>query len=194
MAVNYPDESIPQFISFVVSDVSAVLLPTLQAYDSTITGITYLYGNIKEVTQRLTELWQSMQSGNQTNPYPVVVLLEDIRIDRRNTNGYYGTPVINMFIATATNKDFTSAQRETITFQNILRPIYREFLKQLVASQYTSIYSVRAVDHVMYERKYWGLDNNTATQLQTYIDAIDLVDLSFKLNWEWCVNPVTNII
>lgn len=188
--MNYPI-SIPTIIGEVMDNVRAEVLADLQAVDSTITTVNYMYGNWKELQKRM--------NAKVTNPtmnevrFPVVMLIEDITIDQRNSN-VFGKVNLNIVIATSTKEEYSSAQREELKFAPILRPIYYSLRKHLSKHKALTFRTERQVQSKYTERKYWGMDDNSKNALNDYIDAIELQDLETGINWQWCDRAITENI
>lgn len=188
--MDYP-LSIPKLIGQVVDRVRTAKLAELIAYDSTIETIAYMYGNIKEIIKILNEKTQNETLKYQK--YPLFILIEDIQIDRRNTQ-FYGTPTLNLIICNHTKNTYNSEQREAINFTNILRPLYEEFLLQLSKQKGFVINNWRAIDHLVTERKFWGANEQTQNKLGDYIDAIEIEQMRFPIDWKACQTIINSTI
>jgi hypothetical protein len=188
--MNYP-LSIPKLIEQAVDRVRTAKLAELQAYDPTIETIAYMYGNIREIIKLLNEKTQNDEL--KYKKYPLFILIEDIQIDRRNTS-FYGTPTLNIIICNHTLNTYTSEQREAINFTNILRPLYEEFLMQLFKQKGFVIQNWRTIDHLMTERKFWGANEQTNNKLGDYIDAIEIEQMRFPIDWAACQTIINSTI
>lgn len=181
--------SVPKIIQSVIDDVRTDMLETLQAYDETIQTIGFMYGNIREIVNNLAEM--SNNSVEKAKKFPLFILLEDIAVDRRNTN-YYGIAEVNIIICNHTEREYKSSEREEINFENILRPLYQSFLSNLSDSPYIVEPTESSFKHVYTERKFWGADNNTANKLGDYIDAIDITNLKLTISDANCDNLIND--
>lgn len=182
---DYPSASIPLVIGDVVTATISDVLTALQDEYSGIQTINYLYGNMKEIQQRLAEMKQNQNY--QDRQFPLIALIEDITIERGEGNGFYGTANnIDIFIANWTKSDFTSADREAGNFTKVLRPIYKSFMSNLADNSAFALYSDREIRHNYIERKYWGMDDNAANALGYYIDAIHIMNMQLPLQWSYC--------
>lgn len=188
--INITPESIPLIIKKVVDRVRANKLAELQAYDPTIQTVNYLYGNIKEVIKRLEEYQQNETLKYQK--YPLIILIEDITIQRRNS--LFGIANLEMIICNHTKATYTSAEREVINFKNILRILYPELLNQMWGQRGFRIQSRRSIEHDYTERKYWGADDQTANKLGDYIDAIHLTRMQIPIDYPACLTVVNEDI
>ena len=182
---DYPTTSFPLVIGEVVADTTTDVLSDLQAEYSGIKTINYLYGNFKEITQRMSEMQQNQNYADRQ--FPLICLIEDITIERGNGDGLFGTATgIDVIIANWTKSDFTSADREAENFAKVLRPIYKSFMKNLADMPEFMIYTHRDIRHNYIERKYWGMDDNSANALGYYIDAIHISNMQIPLQWSYC--------
>lgn len=189
MSVNYPNISLPKIIEEVVTSVSTEMLATMQAYNPAVNGIYYQYGNWKEVSHELGK--KMSNEGLKDKIFPLIILIEDITIDRTNGGGLFGIAQnVNIVICYRTLKEFSSAERESKTFSPMLRPLYHSFLKNLQRHAAVSLYSERDIAHRYTERKYWGMEDYTADALGDYIDAIEISQMSIPIDWSYCQNII----
>lgn len=159
----------------VVAATSVSLLTTLQAVDSTITGIKYEYGHRADMNERI------ITYGKQgINFMPMVCLFEDYKL-HHGTVGYTGITELTMIIIYYSKPDITRAQREANVFRPILYPIYNELLKQLMVSGMFSIYDVTKVQHDQINRPHWGdPDLYKEYPLKGVFDGIEISNLQLK--------------
>lgn len=189
MSVNYPPSLIATFEE-VVTNVKTAKLAELQEYDTTIQNINFIAGNITEIAKRLQE--------NVNNPterakqYPLFMLLLDFTVERGKSAFYGRANNLNVIIANHTKESYTAQQRDDKNFTPILRPLYYEFLRQILKHPAFTVYTERQIPHNMTERYFWGVDANTKNALGKYIDAIDVTNLSLDINWNYCLTPITN--
>lgn len=183
MITNYPP-SIPAAIGACVDKLRTALLAQLQAVDGTIETVNYMFGNFKEVQKRLQEM--SDYSVDKTRKFPVIILLEDIRVRRQNTTYYGITQDMEIIIACDTRPEFDSEKRETVNFEPILRPMYHRLIYEMANSSAFAITSEYDISHDMIERKYWGTENNTLNSLGDYIDAIHLENIEITVKYASC--------
>lgn len=189
MISNYPQLSLPKVFGEIVTEMNADILTELQAQDSNILQISYLHGNIKEIAAKLVAKRNAPKL--KAKMFPLVLLIEDITIDRRLGSNMYGTANVNVIICNHTKAGLTSEQREDANFVKILRPMYHSLLYQIGQHRAFTLYSDRNIPHTMTERKLWGNDAKTEHALGDYIDAIDLMNMELPLNWNYC-NYVTS--
>lgn len=189
--MNYP-VSIPKSIEAIVDRVRTAKLAELQAYDSTIETIAYMHGNMKEIVANLAEYTNN--PAYKTKKFPIFILVEDIRINRANSDFYGVTDGMSIIIANHTKAEYKSAEREAKNFVPILRPLYQNFLKQIASHPAFNVRSERKVPHKVTERKYWGADEHTVNVLGDYIDAIEITEMNLPINWAWCNDPINSTL
>lgn len=185
MIQNYPN-SIPTIIGEVVAGVSSDILSSLTEYDEKITNINYLYGNIKEISSRLSEIVSSPEE--RSGRFPLIILFEDIDIERDKavTGGYYGqTGDMRIAICAASSPKLTSEEREAQNFPNVLRPLYNSFMYNLQKHKSIMVNSEWDIPHTVTERKWWGTNEQTQQVLGEYVDAIDITRLRLKIDWKY---------
>lgn len=179
---NYP-LSLPKLFGEVVDSIRTAKLADLQAYDPTIQTINYIYGNMKEIVNRLQEY--ANNPAKQLLMFPVFMLVEDITVNRRNNN-YYGKSSFSLIIANWTKPEYNSEQREVINFDNILRPMYVNMLYQIFRHPAFPLPSQRQIPHTYTDRKYWGMDDGGSNVLGNYIDAIEVSFTDLPIDWQYC--------
>lgn len=184
--------SMPKIIGECVDLVRTDLLAELQAYDSTIETINYMHGNIKEVIKRLQEYTDN--SVYRRQKFPIVILIEDVIINRANNNYYGNTQGMNIIIANHTLPVYTSMQREDKNFAPILRKIYNRMLYRMSRHPNFPVQGMDKINHTVAERKYWGADDNTKNKLGDYIDAIDMYNINIPVNFNYCRPETINNI
>lgn len=161
----------------VVAKVSTELLTQLQTIDPLIEGVQFMYGHYNDIRERLTTL--NKTETNATKRFPLVALFEDYRV-KKGRVGLTGIGNLKMIILYKTKKDYTREQRETITFQPVLFPIYYSILKWLKLSGKFMIYDETKIPHDMILRPHWGdpgLYENNAYLLNEVLDGIELNNL-----------------
>lgn len=189
MSVNYPPSLITTFEE-VVTNVKMAKLSDLQDYDPTIQNINFLAGNITEIAKRLQENTQN--ATQRPKQYPVFLLLLDFTVERGKSSFYGRANNLNIIIANHTKESYTAQERDAKNFDNILRPLYYEFLRQISKHPAFTEYTERQIPHNMTERYFWGIDEHTKNAFGKYIDAIDITNLSLNINWNYCLTPITN--
>ena len=161
----------------VVSNVSDELLATLQLIDPLIEGVHFMYGHYNDIRERLTTM--NKTETYATRRFPLIALFEDYRV-RVGKTGLTGIGNLKIIILYPTKKDYTREQRESITFQPVLIPIYNSFLKWLKLCGKFMIYDETKIQHDMIKRPHWGdpgLYENNGYLLNDILDGIELSNL-----------------
>lgn len=187
MTPDYPI-SLSKILREMVEAMETDILADLQEQDSNILQISYMPGGLKELSSKLLKKKNAPKL--RAKIFPLVILLEDVPLDRTSSN-YYGTYNANIIICNQTKRDLTSEERDDENYPKILRPMYHNLLYQIEQHKAVSVYSERRIAHRMVERKLWGDDDKIANMLGFYIDAIDMMNVQLPINWEYC-NYITN--
>jgi hypothetical protein len=188
--MNYP-ASITSLFGDVVTKCSEYVLSDLQDANPAIEQINYLFGPVKELMETLANMQVGQTEINKM--FPLVWLVEDITQDRRSQGGFYGSVNLRVVIAFPTSATYLSAQRESLVFDPILRPIYWNLLKAISVSRaFYGPDEFEGINHRMTERKYWGNDPKTEGALTTFVDAIDIEDLELRIDYQNCFTPILN--
>lgn len=175
--------TIPKMIEAVVLATEAVILPYLKTINPKIQQLHFMCAPADEVIEVLGDM-NKVQS-QQYLKYPAVVLFEDITVAEGRSDAYYGTSSLNLMICTQTQASYKSAERETKSFEPILRPILKEFKKQMHLSPY---FANQRPDWQcdITERKRWGREKLIGTEGKTmgdHIDAITIDNLQLTLRY-----------
>lgn len=122
--------------------------------------------------------------------FPAILNYQPIRQRhvRETTTLYY-----NLAIVGSVDKDWTTEQREVQVFDLLLRPIYREFMRQIEISGYFSTgYGVPSHDY--YEVFTTGGNSaEMSARYGDYVDAIELHGLELKPKSTLCDKDVAAI-
>lgn len=114
--------------------------------------------------------------------FPAIFNLHPIRQEK-------GDDIIlhyNLAIVCYVNSSWTTEQRESQVFDRVLRPIYQEFMNQIQLCNYF-IKDYGIVPHTYYEIYTTGGNAGEILDLYgDYIDAIELHDLTLRLNQRLC--------
>ncbi len=179
--------SVQQTFGQIVVKTNTVVMPKVLANLQTVTGkvpkvteLNYQYGHDKEITNKIQNWTQS--AAQRYKNFPLVWLREDIRFQTDGELRYVEIP--SLIIAMDTQSNYESSQRETNTFNPVLRPIYYELLQQIY---YTGDFRIGdpIVDmpHRMIEHKFWGTPEDTQVQnvFKNFVDAIEIENLRLLL-------------
>ena len=167
------------------------LLDRLQAANSTITGINYMYGHPTELVSRLQLRTQDdgdldSQTGGKWDMWPVVMLFTDFPETMDNTGGgYFQTVTLQIVIAMITERNLFAEQRLNINFKPILQPIYEALMQSIMRSAYFVVQSQKQIRHTKYDRYFWGktgLYGNSGNMFNDHIDAIEIQNLTLRVN------------
>lgn len=173
--------TVPKMIEAVVLATEAVILPYLQTVDSKIQQLHFMCAPSDEVIEVLGNM-NTIQSQMYLK-YPAIILFEDITVAEGRADANYGTTTLNLMICTQTRPQYRSADRETKSFAPLLRPILKEFKKQMHLSDY---FANQRPDWPcdITERKRWGREKLIGEEGKTmgdHIDAITIDNLELTL-------------
>lgn len=158
---------------------------TLTAYKGDIQNVAYHYGHPIEIRETL-QSW-GMAPTYRQGKYPCVLLMEDIVVTQ---GGPYAIARLNLIIATATRPNYKSHQRQEVSFDPVLYPIYDELMRQIRRRGLFVVVNPRSdMPHDKIDRKYWGREivgGTDANKLADHLDAIEIRDLRLKLSNQKC--------
>jgi hypothetical protein len=170
----------------IVERVNLSLMAELQTLEPTIEGIQYEHGHPREIVETLQQKDQSATYRFQK--YPIIALFQDF--PETNIGIGYQTEVnLNLIIAKGTRKDYKAKERYDYNFLPFLYPIYEELLKEIDRDKRIQTYGVQSIDHVKWDRLFWGrngLFGNDSNIFSDYLDAIEIKNLKLKINLKLC--------
>ncbi len=144
--------------------------------------INYIFGNARYVKDYLDELSKDPTSANLK--YPLIALFCPF-VEKRNTPDFYSQAKVRVLIACASTNQFSNEQRRQISFENILRPIYRNFLEALKEDGRFDFGYNEHVQHD-YSENYsygrYGAVTDTGEEVTDSIDAINITNLILNVN------------
>lgn len=182
-----PEVRLTDIIRKVVVRTSAKKLAYLQTVDSTITGIQYQYGHLKDVRERLRAQTIADPSARK---YPLIWLIEDFNVENGKA-GLTGVSDVRIMILHNTKKEYTRQQRENLVILPILIPVYNEFLVQMRAIG--SFMQYGPFDHNRIDRPHWGNPEEWGNKNYLFdepLDGIEISDLSLQIYLANCLNTI----
>lgn len=116
--------------------------------------------------------------------FPSILNFQSIRQDKSSESVRIS---YNLAIVCIVRSEWTTEQREKQVFDCVLRPIYEEFINQInLCNYFQKDYGIP--EHTYYEIfTTGGNSNEIANRYGDYIDAIELHNLSLRLNPRLCM-------
>jgi len=143
--------------------------------------INYVFGNGQYVKERLDELSKT-PSGNRIK-FPLIALFCPFN-EQRNSPDFHTKAKVRMLIACATKQQYSNEQRLELSFQNILRPIYKRFIQALGDDNRLDFGYQGTVAHE-YSENYsygkYGAHTGTGEEVSEPIDAINISNLELTV-------------
>jgi hypothetical protein len=163
----------------------------LPALDASIKGgmntTTFMWGHPIEIVNTLGD-W-TKHDDLKFDKFPLIALFTDIPIFKNKYGDYDGT-LLEIIIATGTERTYDSPTREIKTFAPILRPLYTYFMEELERSNVFAVNDVNTdLKHEYNERFFWGkqgIYGNVGNVFNDFIDAIQIRNLDLKVNVNNC--------
>lgn len=148
--------------------------------------INYTFGNAQYVKDRLDELSKTPE-GNAMK-FPLIALFCPFT-EQRNSLDYHSKAKVRIIIACQSSKEWSNEQRREISFENILRPIYRSFLNALLKERRLDFGYKRIIAHE-YSENYslgrYGAHTGTGDTVSEPIDAINITNLELTITNKTC--------
>lgn len=169
------DVYIVDVVRQVVQKVSENLTVQLQSFRPIITGVHFLTGHHTEIKERLINL--SKSPTGKFDRYPLVALFQDIKETYGDSGGYAFYAPIQVMILYLTKPESYIEERIETVFKPILRPIQKEFEKQLykhnnVVFEYEG---KRRIEKT--ERPHWGAPAKYGNDGYILTDVLDGIEL-----------------
>ncbi len=93
-----------------------------------------------------------------------------------------------IIIAKGTKADYTQSERETLIFEPILIPIYKELIRQISLTEIFGYPHEDKIEHIRKDLPYWGGGEahltNTDNLFKNQVDAIRISDLSLDIGFQ----------
>ena len=175
------EKVISESIVNVVDVIGDVVSEIRDEYDVSGEKPYYLHGHPLEIVNILKE---RTESGTELKfkKFPLIVLLEDF--DDDGPSGVFANRAkVDILFITNTNKDYKAADRYANSFDLILTPLYKLFVKQMLRK--TGVH----IDHRKLKGKiinhlYWGkkgLYGNEGNVFDDFVDALEIQKLDLKI-------------
>lgn len=147
--------------------------------------INYTFGNAQYIKDHLDEL---SSLSDVDRKFPLIALFCPF-VERRDVLGYYTSAKVRVLIACATDRQYSNEQRCKLSFENILRPIYRRFLEALKEDGrfefgYDAIVEHEYSENYSYGR--YGAVTGTGEEVSDPIDAINITNLKLTVKLPSC--------
>lgn len=148
--------------------------------------LNYVFGNSRYIKSNLDELSKSISGTAQK--LPMIALICPFN-EIRNDPDFYSVARVKILIACSTIRDWNNEQRLEYSFKNILRPIYRSFLKALKEDGRFDFGFKKHVRHE-YSENYsygkYGAHTSAGDAVSEPIDAININNLELKVKLPNC--------
>lgn len=174
--MNEPEYIIVDEIREVVASTSVAL--TANDAATFPNPINYQHGYITELNETLRQ-WES--DPNKYNlKFPLVWLAKPFTVKRGEANFYGSLNGVKLFIITSSDKNYKDSERESNSYNPILRPIYRELIKQFMLSTVFDMGKMGEPLHSVTDRPYWGESQQSV--LNDIVDVLEISGLDLKIN------------
>lgn len=180
----------------IVQSVSAQVLATIQANERSVMGrtsiqaINYQYGHFRELILTLSQM--DLSTSLRFQKFPLVYLVMDFKEARGKTAAAYAEVSLQLLICHQTDGNYKVADRYVNVFKPVLYPIYLSLLQQITKHPMCWPSNSDVLPHDKWDRSYWGTSkpvgggNTDRSVLNDFVDAIDIQNLQFKLDYQPC--------
>lgn len=148
--------------------------------------INYIFGNSRYVKENLDEL--SKTTAGYENKLPLIALFCPFQ-EKRDSSEYFSKATVNVLIACSTSREWSNEERLVLSFQNILRPIYKRLLEALREDGrfdfgYNEVVKHNYTENYSYGR--YGAHDGTGDAVSEPIDAINITNLELTITNKTC--------
>lgn len=148
--------------------------------------INYIFGNARYVKENLDELSKSPTGSG--HKFPLIALFCPFQ-EKRDSSDYFSKATVNVIIACSTSSGWSNEERLVLSFQNILRPIYKRLLESLKDDGRLDFGYHEVVRH-NYSENYsygrYGAHDGTGDAVSEPIDAINITNLELTVTNQTC--------
>lgn len=149
------------------------------------TPVAFQFGDWDYIANKLLEMGAS--SATAGKKYPIVCLRSPYTEHR---SGKERSVNLEFLIAVNTLQEYTNEQREQTSFEEVLRPLYSYFMKEISRSPYIKSSYVGSLPHDYLENYRYGrlgVKGGDGNRFRDFIDAIELKNLSITIKEKECV-------
>ena len=148
--------------------------------------INYIFGNAQYVKDRLDAMSKVIATNDMK--FPLIALFCPFKEQRDNPD-YFSKATVQILIACSSDKEWSNEERLAISFQNILRPIYKRLLEAFLEDErfdfgYDAVVKHNYSENYSYGR--YGAHTGTGDALSETIDAINITNLELTVNNQTC--------
>lgn len=147
-------------------------------------NVSYLWGDWEYISNQL-ELW-SQSKKKAPFKFPIICLYSPYTEDKREKDSKVQ---LEFIIMVNTLKDYTNEERESVSFEQVLRPIYRLLMEELAGDRnfvrnYRDIVPHRYTENYRYGRV--GVAGPNGKPFRDFIDAIEIKDVELTIKEKCC--------
>lgn len=141
-------------------------------------NVSYMFGDWEYIAGELTK-WSESQKTSKLK-FPIICLYSPYMEDRTKNNP---AASLDFLILVNTSKEYINEDREKISFEKVLRPIYNIFIKKIgtcpfLEKNYNNIVPHQYTENYRYGRK--GVETKDVP-FKDFIDAIEIKNLSITI-------------
>ena len=144
-------------------------------------NINFIFGSAQYIKDELDVYSKSATQSERK--LPLVALFTPINEDRTDPD-YFSKAKVSILIACSSRRDWSNEERKTMSFKNILRPIYNRLIEVLLESNRFD-WDLEKVRH-SYSENYsygrYGAYTDSGEAVSEPIDAINIRSMEIKIN------------
>ncbi len=149
-------------------------------------NIHYVFGNSQYVKDNLDELSKTPEGSDIK--FPLIALFCPFE-EKRDSPDYFSKATVNVLIATSTSREWSNEERLSLSFRNILRPIYKRLLETLKKDGrfdfgYDEVVKHKYSENYSYGR--YGARTGTGDAVSEPIDAINISNPELTIKNQTC--------
>lgn len=146
--------------------------------------VNYLFGDAEYIKDMLDDY--SKDAGKEK--FPLIALFTPVQ-EQRGIPGFASKVKLNLLIACSTTKDYSNEEREDLSFERILRPIYNRLMDVIGDDPRIEVNYDGSIPHE-YSENYsygrYGAYTGNGEEVSEPIDAINIRSLEIKVKNSSC--------
>lgn len=140
-------------------------------------GISFIFGDWPYIADTLTQWGKNLATAPLK--FPCIALYSPFT-ERRGGNMPHGQTdaEISLLILTNTRPEYENETREKVSFDGVLRPIYRIFMRELERSRAVVKPYRGTIEHEYRENYRYGRSGVKGSDGKTFFDYIDAIEIN----------------
>lgn len=170
MVVYYREPELP-----VETDISVIFQKITERVSSELErNVNFQFGDWAYISNQLQIASSSKEAARER--YPVICLFSPADEDKRIVGGKT-TIYLDFLIAVSSDAKYSNEKRREVSFEKVLRPIYDQFIKEIIKDHNLDMGYRPMVSHAYTENYRYGRLGVNGPDNKPFNDKIDAIDI-----------------